>query len=742
MDFLRHVRLRTKFTVMLAVPLLGLIWFGTQNVLTKSRLADNMEGMSQLAGVAVRISALVHETQKERGMTAGFLGSKGQSFATELPAQRQVSDEHAKKLLDYLADIDPSAFGSGFNDRLGESLRLWEGVGNIRSSVDGQSIPALKAIGYYTQMNGVFLDTIAEMSKLAVDDLAALTAGYVNFLYGKERAGIERAVLSNTFARDGFAPGMFMKFSVLVTEQDTYFRVFRSFVPREQADFFTQKLSDPAVAEAQRMRDIAFGKGIAGPKAGHLATILQGLGYGGTIHHFKNFVLRQTPAATQEFQARLTAVQAAIDAFVALEEATREEKAHLETVRDTLGRYQAGMEKITALAADKADSKALDEAIKVDDGPALKALDALKAMTGAGGFGVDSKYWFKTITQKINLLKEVEDRLSNDLDATTARLHQEATSAYWAYLIFTLAIGVISAVLGLLLAREINAQVGGEPLQVMEMADRVAQGDLAIRFPDHDSPQGIYRAVRAMVENLRQTVQTLQVVGEDVVQMSQQVSESAQAVSDGASTQAASVEETSAAMEEMTANIQQNTDNSTTTEKIAQKASKEAVETGKAVGQAVQAMEQIAEKISIIEEIARQTNLLALNAAIEAARAGEHGKGFAVVAAEVRKLAERSQVAAGEITSLTGTSAMVAGQAGKMLENLVPDIQRTAELVQEITAGSVEQSQGADQVNQAIQQLDGVIQSNAASAEELSATARELNDHALNMGRTIAFFKL
>jgi methyl-accepting chemotaxis protein len=192
----------------------------------------------------------------------------------------------------------------------------------------------------------------------------------------------------------------------------------------------------------------------------------------------------------------------------------------------------------------------------------------------------------------------------------------------------------------------------------------------------------------------------------------------------------------------MSSNIQQNADNSQQTEKISLKAANDADEGGKAVIEAVSAMKEIATKISIIEEIARQTNLLALNAAIEAARAGEHGKGFAVVAAEVRKLAERSQSAAGEISELSATSVDVAEKAGEMLTKLVPDIQKTSELVQEISASSAEQNSGASQITNAIQQLDSVIQQNASATEEMASTTEELSSQAQQLQETISFFKL
>ncbi len=343
-----------------------------------------------------------------------------------------------------------------------------------------------------------------------------------------------------------------------------------------------------------------------------------------------------------------------------------------------------------------------------------------------------------------NTAKEVAEKLMQ-LQVDVARTEYQTSVKLYENIrmiaIVSIIAGVLLAIfLGILIIRSVVTPIN----LAVKAANSLAEGDMtvALKSESRDETGLMLAALENMVQKLTGIVAEVRVNSDNLATASNNISSTAQSLSQGANEQAANVEETSSSLEEMAATINQNTENAKLTDDMATKSSEKAEEGGKAMKATLDAMRQISEKIGIIEEIAYQTNILALNAAIEAARAGDHGKGFAVVADEVRKLAQRSQVAAQEISSVSTDSVKVAERAGRLIEEVVPDIKKTADLVQEIAAASNEQSAGVKQINTAMAQLDQVTQTNASSSEELAATAEEMSGQAAQLQQIMAFFKI
>ena len=351
----------------------------------------------------------------------------------------------------------------------------------------------------------------------------------------------------------------------------------------------------------------------------------------------------------------------------------------------------------------------------------------------------------------------------NQIDNELAVLHDEITayaneqiaetnSSSKKLIITTIILGVLSLVFSVIVGMIVALTIATPLNAFLRALQKISDGNLVQdsamieaerKISDRKDEIGLMgNALGVLASSVSEVAASIIEASNQVASGSREISTTSQNVSSGASTQAASTEEISSTMEQMASNIRQNADNAMATASIAEKTVESSIKGGEAVAKTVEAMKSIAAKIAIIEDIASQTNLLALNAAIEAARAGEAGRGFAVVASEVRKLAERSQIAATEISELSQSSVTIAEESGALISSVIPDIQKTAELVQEITSASREQDVGAQQINKAILQMDSVTQQNASVSEELASMAAELSSQAQVLQDSVQFFKI
>ncbi|WJW76182.1 methyl-accepting chemotaxis protein [Thiohalobacter sp. IOR34] len=622
--------IKAKILILGLAPLILALTFAAMQVFDRYRLAQEMEAFAPVTDLGIRIGSLLHETQKERGASAGYLAKGSQAFLETMRKQRQLTDEKRHQLLQFLGGFSSAGYGEDFANSLQQALAALQSIDAFRTRVDQHTLDLEEELEFYTHINRLLLDVV-RFAAYAVDEqeINHHYSAYENFMQAKEREGVIRAVLSAAFGQNHFAGNTGSYFIRLLEAQSIYLAKFTSLASPAQREFYAQTLSDPRVAEVTRMVAVA--------------------------------------------------------------------------------------------------SKYIDQRLSAT---------TPQAMTG---FGIDSKYWFDTITHKINLLKKVEDRLAGDLQAAMTGKQQQAWHDLQLLVSIALAsVGIILAALWFV-GRSISLPL----LQATGFAKRVANGDLSGHIETHSQDEigHLCEALNYMRSNLRTMIHNLSDTAVALTTKSGNINDSVSLLADSMQRQHIETDQVATAMNEMAATVQDVARNAEEGARATHSAHQETKKGQAIVAQVADTVHKLADDVrhssGVIQElseksrnigtiietisgIAEQTNLLALNAAIEAARAGEHGRGFAVVADEVRSLANRTQDATQEINSVIEELCSGVEQAVTAM-----DVGRSRAEAAVAEAGSARDS--LSEIDHAVDSIDSMTTQIATAASEQGAVAEEMN---------------